>query len=565
MLIDLHIKNFAIIDELKVSFTGGLNVITGETGAGKSIIIGAVGLLLGERASSDLIRTSEETATVEALFDISGKKRSKEKLISMGFYDGDEIIVKRVVTRSGRNKVYINGNIATLNMLSTLAESLINISGQHEHQVMLNAENHIDILDEFGDLLPLRAGFTNCYNEYQTLKSKLERLESTSSESGKREELLKFQLKEIDDAGIMIGEDLSLLREKNILTNAKKLMEYVARSYDILYEREGSILAELGRVVNNIKEIKEIDPELKISEQDIDSLLYNLEDAAFTLRDYAKGISFNPERLEEIEERMESLRKLKRKYGETLKDVLETKRTIEAELEGICSLDEDIKRLSGEIASQEALLTEKGCALSRKRHAAAVLLREATVSELNTLRMADAGFEVIFKGSNEDPVFSSNGIDAVEFYLSANKGEELKPLSRVASGGELSRIVLAIKKVQAGGGSVGAIVFDEVDTGIGGEVAGIVGKKLKEVSRHHQVICITHLPQIACFGNSHFLVSKGLSGERVNTCIALLSESERLDEITRMLSGLKTTEKTREHALDMLREVTGGRCWERLK
>ncbi len=558
MLTDLHIKNFAIIDELKVSFTGGLNVITGETGAGKSIIIGAVSLLLGERASSDLIRTSEETATVEARFDISGKKRSKEKLISMGFYDGDEIIVKRIVTRSGKNKVYINGNMATLNMLSTLAESLINISGQHEHQVMLNAENHIDILDEFGDLLPLRADFTDCYDEYQTLKSKLERLESTSSESGKREELLRFQLKEIDDAGITIGEDLSLLKEKNILTNAKKLMEYVARSYDILYEKEGSILAELGGVVSNIKEIKEIDPELGISEQDIDSLLYNLEDVAFTLRDYAKGISFNPERLEGIEERLESLRKLKRKYGETLKDVMETKRTIEEELEGICSLDEDIKRLSGEIASQEALLTEKGGALSRKRHEAAILLREALISELDTLRMADAGFEVIFKGSDNDPFFSSKGIDMVEFYLSANKGEELKPLSRVASGGELSRIVLAIKKVQAGGGSVGAIVFDEVDTGIGGEVAGVVGKKLKEVSKHHQVICITHLPQIACFGNIHFLVSKSLSGERVNTRIALLSESERLDEITRMLSGLKATEKTREHALEMLKTSCGG-------
>jgi ATPase involved in DNA repair len=204
------------------------------------------------------------------------------------------------------------------------------------------------------------------------------------------------------------------------------------------------------------------------------------------------------------------------------------------------------------------LLTEKGGALSRKRHEAAVLLREALISELSTLRMTDAGFEVIFKGSNEDPVFSSKGIDAVEFYLSANKGEELKPLSRVASGGELSRIVLAIKKVQAGGGSVGAIVFDEVDTGIGGEVAGVVGKKLKEVSRHHQVICITHLPQIACFGNSHFLVSKSLSGERVNARISLLSESERLDEITRMLSGLKATEKTREHALEMLKTSCGG-------
>ena len=558
MLADLHIKNFAIIDELKVSFTGGLNVVTGETGAGKSIIVGAVGLLLGERASSDLIRTSEETATVEARFDISGKKRSKEKLISMGFYDGNEIIVKRVVTRSGKNRVYINGNMATLNMLSTLAESLINISGQHEHQVMLNAENHIDILDEFGDLLPLRAGFTNCYDEYQTLKSRLERLESTSSESGKREELLRFQLKEIDDAGITIGEDLTLLREKNILTNAKKLMEYVAGSYEILYEREVSILAELGGVASSIKEIKGIDPELKISEQDIDSLLYNLEDVAFTLRDYAKGISLNPERLEEIEERLESLRKLKRKYGETLEDVLETKRTVEEELEGICSLDEDIRRLSGEIASQEALLTEKGGALSRKRHEAAVLLREALINELDTLKMADAGFEVIFKDTDKEPFFSSKGMDMVEFYLSANKGEELKPLSRVASGGELSRIVLAIKKVQAGGGSVGAIVFDEVDTGIGGGVAGVVGKKLNEVSKHHQVICITHLPQIACFGNIHLLVSKSLSGERVNTRIALLSESERLDEITRMLSGLKATEKTREHAREMLKTSRGG-------
>jgi len=558
MLADLHIKNFAIIDELKVSFTGGLNVVTGETGAGKSIIVGAVGLLLGERASSDLIRTSEETATVEARFDISGKKRSKEKLISMGFYDGNEIIVKRVVTRSGKNRVYINGNMATLNMLSTLAESLINISGQHEHQVMLNAENHIDILDEFGDLLPLRAGFTNCYDEYQTLKSRLERLESTSSESGKREELLRFQLKEIDDAGITIGEDLTLLREKNILTNAKKLMEYVAGSYEILYEREVSILAELGGVASSIKEIKGIDPELKISEQDIDSLLYNLEDVAFTLRDYAKGISLNPERLEEIEERLESLRKLKRKYGETLEDVLETKRTVEEELEGICSLDEDTRRLSGEIASQEALLTEKGGALSRKRHEAAVLLREALINELDTLKMADAGFEVIFKDTDKEPFFSSKGMDMVEFYLSANKGEELKPLSRVASGGELSRIVLAIKKVQAGGGSVGAIVFDEVDTGIGGGVAGVVGKKLNEVSKHHQVICITHLPQIACFGNIHLLVSKSLSGERVNTRIALLSESERLDEITRMLSGLKATEKTREHAREMLKTSRGG-------
>ncbi|MEA1936435.1 MAG: DNA repair protein RecN [Thermodesulfobacteriota bacterium] len=552
MLTELNIKNFAIIDELEISFRRGLNVITGETGAGKSIIIGAVGLLLGERASSDLIRSSEETAMVEALFDISDKEQLKEKLMSSGFYEGDELVVKRIVARSGKNRVYINGNLATLNMLSTLAESLVNISGQHEHQTILNAENHIDILDEFGGLLSLRSEFANLYDEYQNLKSRLNELESVNSESGKREEFLRFQLKEIEDAGITIGEDLSLSKEKNILNNAKRLVEYAAESYETLYDKGGSILEELGGTINNIKEIKKIDLDLKVSEQELDSMFFSLEDISFTLRDYVKDISFDPERLEEIEDRLEYLGRLKRKYGSTLEDVLGTKKGIEEKLKNISSLDEDIKRLSEQIFSKKTLLLEKGKLLSQRRHEAAVVLKEALEDEIHALGMANAEFQVTFDESVKDKI-CSKGLDEIEFYLSTNVGEELKPLNRIASGGELSRIVLSMKKVLAGTGAVDTIIFDEVDSGIGGAMAGIVGRKLKGVSKRHQVICITHLPQIACFGDSHYLVSKKISGERTNTHVSVLSESERLGEITRMLGGLKITEKTREHAREMLK------------
>ncbi|TSA55260.1 MAG: DNA repair protein RecN [Planctomycetaceae bacterium] len=552
MLTELNIKNFAIIDELEVSLTGGLNVITGETGAGKSIIIGAVGLLLGERASSDLIRSSAETATVEALFDISDKEHLKEALRKSGFYDGNELVVKRIVARSGKNRVYINGNLSTLNMLSTLAESLVNISGQHEHQIILNAENHIDILDESGDILSLRSEFTNLYDEYQNLKSRLAELESLNRESEKRQEFLRFQLKEIEDAGIKVGEDLSLSREKNILSNAKRLAEYAAESYETLYGKGGSILEELGGTIKNIKEIKKIDPDMKVSEQGLDSIFFSLEDIAFTLRDYLKDISFEPARLEEIEDRLEYLGRLKRKYGKTLEEVLETKKGVEEELNHISSLEEDIKIISEQIFSKEAFLLEKGKVLSQRRHEVAEVLKEALEGEIHALGMANTRFEVSFDKTVEDKI-GSKGIDIVEFYLSTNVGEELKPLNRIASGGELSRIVLAMKKVLAGTGAVDTIIFDEVDSGIGGAMAGVVGRKLQEVSKRHQVICITHLPQIACFGDSHFLVSKRVSGERTNTQISVLSESDRLNEITRMLSGLKMTEKTREHAREMLK------------
>jgi len=556
MLIELSIKNFAIIDELNVAFTKGLNVISGETGAGKSIIIGAVSLLLGDRASSDFVRFSEDYAVVEALFDVSDNEDIREKLKEADMGENNELVLKRVVSRGGRNRIYINGNLATLGMLSSLGEPLVNICGQREHQVLLDAYNHIDILDKFGGLMPLRLEFAGLYSDWQVLKKKLDELKTINNEKREREELLRFQLDELEKSGLKVGEDLSLQDEKRILGNAKKLDEYAGEAHDILYTREGSVLEKLDSVVVNIKEIRKIDPGLKISEEELESAFFNLEEIAFVLRDYVKGITFDPAKLEEIDDRLEYLGKLKRKYGEKVENILRRKEEIGEELKEMSYLGEEITRVSEEIDRREKLLLEKAEALSEKRRGISEVLKKAIEDEIHSMRMADTVFDVRFAnnlGEGDISSLNSKGVDDVEFYLSTNVGEELMPLNRIASGGELSRIVLAMKKVLAGSGLVGTVVFDEVDSGIGGAAAEVVGKKLKEVSKHHQVICITHLPQIACFGDTHFLVSKEVYEDRTNAGVDLLSEEQRLDEITRMLGGVEVTEKTRQHASEMLK------------
>jgi DNA repair protein RecN (Recombination protein N) len=557
MLKELSIQNLAIIDHLSVSFVEGLNVISGETGAGKSIIIGAVGLLLGERASTDVIRSSEDSAVIEALFDIRGKHHVKEKLNSMGYGSDDDLVIKRVVSRTGRNRIYINGNLTTLSMLSSLSEVLVNICSQHEHQTILNADNHIDIIDEFGGLIPFRSEYSDLFNDYQSLREKLSQLESINRKKQEREEFLQFQLKEIEDGDIQQGEDVSLQEERKILSNAKKLTSCAGESHEILYAGEGAILEKLTLVSQRIQEIKEIDTRFSVSKEDLDSIYFSLEEISFRLRDYINGILFDPERLEEIDERLEYLRRMKRKYGGTLDNVLLKKNEIREELNTIASVGEEIERISEEIIRKKELVLEKAQDLSQQRQVVAQRLAEDIEREIHTLGMGNTTFNVRFANGSTDndaePLMHYKGIDAVEFYLSTNVGEELKPLNRIASGGELSRIILAMKKALARTGSVGTIIFDEVDTGIGGATAEIVGKKLQEVSEHHQVICITHLPQIVCFGENHFLVSKHVSGDRTKTEVRVLSESERLEEITRMLGGVKVTQKTREHAHEMLR------------
>ncbi len=560
MLTELNIRNFAIIDEMRVAFAGGLNVISGETGAGKSIIIGAVGLLLGDRATADMIRSFEDAAQVEALFDIRGQEELRRKVCGMGFGDGEELVVRRVVSRSGKNRVYINGTLAPLSSLAAIGESLINICGQHEHQMILNPESHTDILDEFGGLLTLRSAYRESYDRYRSLNERLRALQEFRRKREEREDLLRFQVGEISGTVIGAGEDAALAEEKKILVNVQNLIDFATAAYESLYGKSGSVLTELRGAVSAVKEIRKIDAGLKLTGEELDELYYRIEDAAFTLRDYAKRLSFDPARLEAVEERLELLGRLKRKYGGTLDAVLRKQAEAEEELANISSLEEEMESLTKTIAQEKERVAKAAGDLSAERRKAAAALKAAVKAEIRTLRMENAQFEVVFRdcrdGKGETPL-NEKGSDDLEFYLSANVGEEAKPLKGIASGGELSRIMLALKKVLARTGSVGTIVFDEVDSGIGGATAEIVGQKLREVSRHHQILCITHLPQIACCGDRHYRVVKRVSGERTNTSVALLSDEERREEIARMLGGVDLTEKTREHAQEMLAAARG--------
>ncbi|MBE0559188.1 MAG: DNA repair protein RecN [Proteobacteria bacterium] len=556
MLKELNIRDFAIIDELRVSFDGGLNVISGETGAGKSIIIGAVGLLLGDRANTDMIRSFEDAAVVEALFDISEQDGLRKRIGELGYGGGEELIVRRVVSRSGKNRVYINGALASLASLAAIGESLINICGQHEHQMILDPENHTDILDEFGGLMPLRSEYRESYDRYRALNERLRGLQELRRKKEEREELLRFQIGEIAQAGVRAGEDAALMEEKKVLANVQKLIDLAQVAYETLYGKGASVLAELRSAASAVKEIRKIDAALKLSEEEMEELYYRIEEAAFTLRDYGSRLTFDPARMEALEERLERLGRLKRKYGGTLDAVIAKQAEAEAELRNIASVEAEIEQLAAAIADEKARMIDAARLLSGRRHEVAAALRETIEKEVRTLRMENARFEVVFREpAGGDAAFTEKGTDDLEFYLSANVGEEIKPLRGIASGGELSRIMLALKKVLARTGSVGTIVFDEVDSGIGGATAEIVGQKLREVSRHHQVLCITHLAQIACCGDRHYRVVKRIAGERTNTSVAVLSEEERVEEIARMLGGVELTEKTREHAQEMLASV----------
>ena len=557
MLNDLSIKNFAIIDELHVVFDEGLNVISGETGAGKSIIIGAVSLLLGDRATADMIRTQADSATVEALFDISNNDVLQEKIASMGFTAGDELIIRRVISRTGKNKALINGQMATLANLSAISESLINICGQHEHQLILNAENHVDVLDEFGGCLPLRASYTEVYNQHQQLKAKISQLQELRRNREEKTQLIKFQLKEIVDIDPQAAEDVTFANEKKVLANAQKLTDNANRAYDLLYGEQNSVCEKLKDVRNQIKEIKIIDESLKLAEADIEGNFIALQEAALALRDYGKNLFFDPARLLAIDERLEMIGRLKRKHGGSLESVLVKKLEMEEELRRVFSVEEELEKLTKEEEAVKVGLTQKALDLSKARATAAAKLTQAVDDEIHALNMPHAAFHVNFKKNfateNKDAVsFGPKGADEIEFYLTANVGEAPKPLNKIASGGELSRIVLGLKNVLSGTGSVGTVVFDEVDSGIGGATAEIVGRKLKDVSANHQVVCITHLPQIACFGDSHYRVAKKVTGGRTATTVEMLTDEQKIEEISRMLGGVDLTQTTREHAREMI-------------
>ncbi len=552
MLTELNIKNFAIIDFLNITFEKGFNILTGETGAGKSIIVDAVELVLGGRASSEMIRSGCDEAVVEAAFDISDASGISEKLSEMGIEGDDALVIKRTVSASGKNKVFINGSMATIAMLSDIGEFLVDIHGQHEHQILFKVERHIDVIDEYAAVGPLRGEMAGVYSELNRVKNELESLKVSEADKEKRLDLLRFQSDEIGKASLKENEEEGLLEERKLLANSEKLFDAGNTALELLYAQAGSALELVKKADSKIREIATLDESLRPTAESVNSVYASIEDAAMTLRDYVGKISFEPERLNEIEERLDLIGRLKRKYGNTVSEVLKYKEKVDRELEGIEKADERIAELEERIKGLRGKGLQIAEALSEKRRKASAELKKKVEVELSDLGMKKAVFEV--KIDRIDDI-TAKGLDRVEFLLSSNPGEVPKPLSKIASGGELSRIMLALKKVLAGPSGVPTMVFDEVDSGIGGGIAEVVGRKLREVAQGRQVLCITHLPQIAAMADLHYAVSKGEEKGRTVTAVNRLEKEDRVDEIARMLGGMTITEATKRHAEEMIKSV----------
>jgi DNA repair protein RecN (Recombination protein N) len=547
MLTDLIIKNFAIIDELHVSFRPGLNMLTGETGAGKSIIIDAVNLILGGRASSDVIRTGEEDAVVECLFDVADHEDIRKKLAESGIETDVELIIKRIVSRSGRNRVFMNGGMATTSLLGDIAPLLVNIYGQHESQTLLRPENHLALLDGFAGIVPLRERYARLHEEYRKTAEELRLLEADEREAFRRIDLLSFQSKEIAEAALLPGEDVELLEERQRLLYGEKLIRATAGAYDALYDGDGALLGVLRSIIAEVEEAGSVDATLAEFSARLNESYLSLEDTALSLRDYGARLEADPGRLQEVDDRLDLIYRLKKKYFPTIEGILTFKAEVDAELEAFAHRGERHTELEETLPRLELSLREVGRELTRQRRAASIRLKTAMEMELHELAMKNAHFDVAFT-SYEEP--RATGMERVEFLFSPNPGEAPKPLARIASGGELSRLMLAMKQIHPES-DVPSLIFDEVDTGIGGAVSAMVGKKLKRVSCNQQVLCITHHPQVAAFADHHFKVNKTSESGRTRTTVDLLSDEKRVLEIARMLSGAKITEKTLEHAREM--------------
>ncbi|MBW1642306.1 MAG: DNA repair protein RecN [Deltaproteobacteria bacterium] len=563
MLQELTIRNFAIIDDLNISFPGDLTVLSGETGAGKSIILNAVNLLLGSRAKATLIRTGAEVAELEALFQIAPKSDVANIMEQHGYDASEGLLVRRLISRSDNNRIYINGRLSTMQILNSITENLASISGQHAHQGLLKEDQHLLILDQFGGLISLRAEVFQCFHEILPLIEKLHNLISTKEKQAERIELLEFQKKEITEASMALAEDVALEKELTILKNGEALYQTVNGSIEELYSAQGSIVERLVEVKKNLEKAGRIDSQLTLKAEGVAGVTFNLEDMVENLRTYLKTIQIDEKRLEAVEDRIDTLQRLKRKYGGSIEAVLKHLDSISRELFGIENISGTIADTEKELSMLHKKFVQLAETLSNKRKEKAEILAKKIVTELDSLEMSETRFQISLKNTPADEksyshlvangnLLTETGLDRATFLIAPNIGEALKPLASIASGGELSRVVLAMKAILAETDSVETVVFDEVDAGIGGGVAEVVGKKLSSLADHHQVICITHLPQIAKFANQHFCISKSVSDGRTSTSINPLNEKDRLKEIARMLGGVEITQATLDHAREML-------------
>jgi DNA repair protein RecN (Recombination protein N) len=561
MLKELNIKNFAIIDQLRVEFTSGLNVFTGETGAGKSIVVDALNLALGERASADLIRTGCQEAVVEAAFELNGRGTADVTALlsaqGIEMNPGEDLIVRRVLAVSGKNKVYINGSLANLATLSALGASLADIHGQHEHQSLLSLERQMEMLDSFGGLGSLRDAFFHAYHRLQEVRKELGELEAGERDRAHREDMLRFQKNEIEAAMLKPGEDAGLANEQKLLANSEKIAGLSRAADEVLYSADNSVLSGLKKAITGIKEIAAIDSRLTPALELCEAGRAQIEEVAREVSAYADRVEFDPDRLEQIGDRLDLIQKLKKKYGNTIEEIIEFGANASAGLERMARSTEEIERLNKEIQTVKSGLTASAKELTKKRSAAARELEKKIETELSHLGMTKTTFIAKITQEPGDDTLDGHklgprGADRVEFLISPNPGEDPKSLVKIASGGELSRIMLALKTILVEGDNIPTLVFDEVDAGIGGAVAEEVGKKLKRIAVKRQVFCITHLPQIASMATSHYGVAKSVKKDRTSTEVRLLEKKERADEIARMLGGKTITEATLRHAEEMI-------------
>lgn len=548
MLTDLSIKNLAVIEQLQVRFGPGFNVLTGETGAGKSIIIDAMGLLLGQRMRNDLVRTGEETANVEAVFSLTDQPEVRRLLQEMDFDDDDELVIRRSLSRQGKNRVYVNGALATLTQLQQLVTPMLAIFGQHDQQQLQRAENHLRLLDGFGQCQDLLLEYQQCYRQWRQQRHQLEALQQAERDRTARIDLLSFQLEEIRSAALQPGEDESLATERLRLQYAERLYAGCQQGYERLYADEGAVCEQLGALSHVLEGLVDVEPQLQGPVEAVKDALFGLEDAAGQLRHLADGVVFDEQRQTEVEERLAQLSTLQRKYHGEIAGILAYADEIEQELEQLRDSAATMEQLEGKISRSLEQLMALGAALSEQRQQAAKALKQAMESELEGLAMAKACFEVEFQ-SVEPAVL---GLEKAEFYFSANPGQAPRPLASTASGGELSRIMLALRKVAPQADSLATMIFDEVDAGIGGVAASAVGERLCAVASGHQVLCITHLPQVAAYADVQYRVEKNVQNDQTSTRLVVLDDEERVQELARMLGGAQLSSQTVSHARELL-------------
>jgi DNA repair protein RecN (Recombination protein N) len=569
MLKNLRIRNYALVEDLEVEFHPGLNVLTGATGAGKSIIVGAVNLVLGERASSDVVRTGFDTAIIESTFEPKSDHIFRNLLPQLGINcPEDTLIIRREVSNKGVSRCFVNDRQMTLGSLKSIGDRLADLHGQHEHQSLLNVARHIEYLDDYGDLNDLLASVSQNYYRLKEKQKQLEELEKNKKQDLERKALYDFQIKEIEKANLSWGEEAKLIQDKKILENIEELYQLSSSIYQNLHEGEGSIQERLAISSKEMKRGKELDSRLKEPKESLDSCLIQIQELSRFLEGYKDSLEFDPERLEMIRERLNLINTLKKKYGNTIDEILIYREKIKEDLNKIENKDQIINGLKEEIKRLSDTFKKDSLLLSQKRKTKAIDLAKKIQATLSGLGMDKTKFEVkiTFKEDEnglleiDDKRYFADekGIDQVEFFVSPNPGEGVKPLAKIASGGEISRIMLALKSILAKADQVSTMIFDEIDVGIGGEVASAVGKSLKNLALSHQVIVITHLQQIASFADHHFKVFKESSKGRTVTQIKKLEDRERVKEIARMISGEKISELTLKQAKEMIKTSNNG-------